>query len=58
MYPIICSSACANHSDVEMSKITDCLVKFQDTFSKHESDIGLTSLIEHEIDEGHNKLMK
>ena len=43
---------------MERSRITDCLVKFQDTFSKHEFDFGLTSLIEHEIDVGNSKPIK
>ncbi|MEW8191404.1 MAG: reverse transcriptase domain-containing protein [Candidatus Thiodiazotropha endolucinida] len=52
------SSSCANRSDMERSRITDCLVEFQDTFSKHEFDLGLTSLIEHEIDVGNSKPIK
>ena len=39
-------------SEEEKVKIANLLVRFQDTFSKDERDIGLTSLTEHEIPTG------
>lgn len=35
--------------------MAECLIKFKDTFSKDEFDLGLTSLVEHEIDVGEHK---
>ena len=41
------SSTCEGRTEVEKSEIADCLIKFKDTFSKHEFDLGLTTLVEH-----------
>lgn len=38
--------------EAEKQQVESLLVRFQDTFSKHEWDIGLTSLTEHEIPTG------
>ena len=48
-------STCEGHTEEENSEIADCLIKFQDTFSKHDFDLGLTTLVEHEIDVGQYK---
>ena len=51
-------TTCENRTEEEKSIIADCLIKFQDTFSKHDFDLGLTRLVEHEIDVGQNKPIK
>jgi len=38
------------HTPVEQSKIADLLNKFSDTFSKSDTDLGHTHLVEHRID--------
>ena len=45
-------------SDEEKSKVASVLDKYQDVFSKHEFDIGLTNLVEHSIDTGDAKPVK
>ena len=45
-------SACKGRTDEEKDVIARTLIKFQDTFSKNEFDLGLTSLTEHTIDVG------
>ena len=52
------SSTCEGRTEEEKSEIADCLIKFKDTFSKHEFDLGLTTLVEHEIDVGGHKPIK
>ena len=51
-------SNCEGHTEEKNSEITDCLIKFQDTFSNHDFDLGLTTLVEHEIDVGQHKPIK
>ncbi|MEW8561290.1 MAG: reverse transcriptase domain-containing protein, partial [Candidatus Thiodiazotropha sp.] len=52
------SSACVNRTETERLEIAECLIKFKDTFSKDEFDLGLTSLVEHEIHVGDHKPIK
>ncbi|MEW8544060.1 MAG: hypothetical protein AB2693_11045, partial [Candidatus Thiodiazotropha sp.] len=52
------TSTCVSRSEDECSRIAECLIKFKDTFSKDEFDLGLTSLVEHEIDVGNHKPIK
>ena len=51
-------TACTDRTDVEKNRIACTLIKFQDTFSKHEFDLGLTHLIEHSIDVGSHPPIK
>ena len=48
-------STCVSRCEDESSRIAECLINFKDTFSKDEFDLGLTSLVEHEIDVGEHK---
>ena len=45
-------SAIIGRTEHEKIRIAQTLLNFQDTFSKHEFDLGLTTLIEHTIDVG------
>ena len=45
-------NACIGRTDAEKNRISKTLVKFQDTFSKHHFNLGLTQLVEHSIDIG------
>ena len=50
---------CSNDLKTEEKlKVASLLNKFEDVFSKHEFDIGLTNLIEHSIDTGDAKPIK
>lgn len=51
-------STCVSRCEDESSRIAECLINFKDTFSKDEFDLGLTSLVEHEIDVGKHKPFK
>ena len=45
-------TACTDRTEAEKCRIAQTLIKFQDSFSKHEFDLGMTNLIEHSIDVG------
>ena len=45
-------------SGSEQKKVADMLIRHNNTFSKHEFDLGLTSLTEHAIDVGNHKPIK
>lgn len=50
--------ACTDRPEAEIWKIADILIKYQDTFSKDEFDLGYTNLVEHTIDVGDHKPIK
>ena len=51
-------NACIDRTDAEQSRIARALIKFQDTFSRYEFDLGLTHLMEHSIDVGSHPPIK
>lgn len=42
----------------ENQKISDLLCRYQTTFSKNDTDLGLTTLVQHEIDTGDSRPIK
>lgn len=42
----------------ESQKISDLLCRYQTTFSKNNTDLGLTTLVQHEIDTGDSRPIK
>ena len=51
-------TACIDRTEAEKCRIAQTLIKFQDSFSKHEFDLGLTNLVEHSIDVGSHPPIK
>ena len=51
-------TACTDRTEAEKCRIAQTLIKFQDSFSKHEFDLGLTNLVEHSIDVGSHPPIK
>ena len=51
-------AAIVGRTELEKTHIAQTLLTFQNTFSKHEFDLGLTTLIEHTIDVGNHGPIK
>lgn len=52
-------NACKDRTDAENRRIAQSLIKFQNTFSRHQFDLGLTHLVEHRcIDVGDHPPIK
>lgn len=51
-------NACNDWTDVEKKMIAETLIKFQNTFSRHDFYLGLTHLVKHSIDVGNHPPIK